>query len=223
MQNPANKGKRLEYSHVFDDASDFGPFVDVASTKEKFREVAEISMNFTFYSYLKTYDPNDKEKMSKWIVNQNYAVNDGGLATLTLKIHQFGFVSSLVGKDIDGGSFAIQAYDDYLIVCVLSLFTFSVISIILHIRHIFKMSNIFQSFLYKYDHKAADEGDGETIEGPIDVQAPSSKSGTQLLHHASSEIQNQRLSRISVQNTAYRNSLLGVTKKTKIFQNNSDL
>ena len=59
----------MEYSHVFDDASDFGPFEDVASTKKKFSEVAEISIDFTFYSYLKTYDPYDKEKMSKWIVN----------------------------------------------------------------------------------------------------------------------------------------------------------
>ena len=138
---------------------------------------------------------------------------------MTLKIHQFGFVSSLFGNTVGGGSFAIQAYDNYLIVCVLSLFIFSIISIILHIRHIFKMSNIFQSFLYKYDHKAADDEDGETIEGPIDVKTPTtpSKRDNQILQHASSEIQNKRLSRISVQNTAYRNSILGVTKKTKIF------
>jgi len=137
----------------------------------------------------------------------------------------------LFGNTVDGGSFAIQAYDNYLIVCVLSLLTFSIISIILHIRHIFKMSNIFQSFLYKYDHKAADDEDGETIEGPIDThyypdgKTPTtpSKRDIRILQHASSEIQNKRLSRISVQNTAYRNSLLGVTKKTKIFQNNSDL
>jgi len=140
------------------------------------------------------------------------------MATLTLKIHQFGFVSSLVGQSLDGGSFAIQAYDDYLIVCVLALFTFSCISIVLHIRHIFKMSNIFQSFLYKYDHQAAADEEAETIEGPIDVApATPTERNTLAIPHSSSEVQNQRLSRISVQNTAYRNSLLGVTKKTKIF------
>ena len=69
MSNPANKGKPLEYSHVFNDATDFGPFMDAASTKKRVGEVQEISLNFTFYSYLKTYDPYDKEKMSKWIVN----------------------------------------------------------------------------------------------------------------------------------------------------------
>ena len=111
---------------------------------------------------------------------------------MTLKIHQFGFVSSVVGHSLDGGGFAIQAYDDYLIACVLALFTFSCCSIFLHIRHIFRMSNIFQSFLYKYDHHAADEEEGETIEGPIDVATPAATTerNTLLIQHTSSEVQN---------------------------------
>jgi hypothetical protein len=62
-------GQVLPYHYEFKDKNDVGPFTDNDATKLIFRNMQEISLNYTFYSYLKTADPDDKEKMSMWILN----------------------------------------------------------------------------------------------------------------------------------------------------------
>jgi hypothetical protein len=71
----------------------------------------------------------------------------------------------------------------------------------------------------KFDHVGAERPETGTNEAAAEAKAPK-------LHSFASkggEVQNKRLSQISLQNTSYRNSLAGVTKKTKIFASNRDL